>query len=198
MTRSPASGPTRKARGTTVSLLAFAALYIVALAWAPTWWWATGAAVLGAGIALGAWCLARRARHPARQPGARALRAVALTSFAEAIGLAGAVATFLVADLRWLALPLLLTTVTVHVASLAVAFRRAADAWALGWIVVATAIAWSCGPDGTAWAWPVSGALAAGMCVGYVLALHSARRSGRVRADSSPDVSVRESASPAT
>ncbi len=198
MTGSAAAAPARKAGGTTVSLLAFAALYVVALAWAPTWWWAVGAAVLGTGVALGSWGLARRPRNPTRRPSAVALRAVGLTSLAEAVGLTAAVATFLVADLRWLALPLVLTTVTAHVASLAGAFRRGVDAWALGWIVVATVIAWTCGPALLAWAWPVSGAIAAGMCVGYVLALHSARRSGRPRADSSPDVSVRESASPAT
>lgn len=187
-----------RSRGATVPLLVFAALYLAPLAVAPSWWWVAGSLGLGAFVATGAWLIARSSRRDTRRPRTSERHAVEVTSVLEAVVLVVAVATGIVADAWWLALPLLLTAVALHILTLGIAYRRAVDAWSLFWITAATWLAWSFGATPETWTWPLCGSVAAGTCIGYVLALRTAQRRDSPRASPSPDVSVHESASSAT
>ena len=76
----------------------------------------------------------------------------------------------------WLILPIVLTAVTFHVGSLLLAFRRVIDVWSLIVLASATVFAWSLSSAMADVAWPAAGAAAAGMCIGYVLAMGRSHR----------------------
>lgn len=172
--------------GATAPLLVFAAVYVVPLAFAPSLWWSAAGLGVGVLVAAGSWLVARSDSRPVRRPSDWELRAVALTSLAEAVALVAAIATGIGTGAWWLALPLLLTVVTAHILSLGVAFRRAVDAWSAVWISAAALAVWASGAAYAAWTWPLCGAVAAAVCIGYVLALNTARRRGPLGADRHP------------
>jgi len=163
------------ARGTTISLVIFAAAYASTLLLAPDVRWALASAGAGLLVAGGAWLIGRRSRRGPRHPTTSQARAVGMSAAAEGVVLVTAVVGGLILQTWWFVLPVMLVAVTVHIACMAVAYRRGVDAWALVWVLVATVLAWILSPVSTVLAWPLAGALAAGMCLGYVLVARARR-----------------------
>lgn len=186
---------TPRPRGATLPLLLFAAVYMSPLVLAPSLWVVAVSIGLGALVAGGAWVIARRIRVAVRTPNAAELRAVRVTSVFEGVAVLVALGIGMIAGMWWVALPLVLTSVTVHVFSLWIALRRPVDVWCVCWAIAATSATWLLSASFATSVWPPAGAVAAGVCIGYVLALHSVRR-GQTPPSPALDVSVQGSASP--
>lgn len=159
-------------KATISALIVFTIGYLVPLVWSPSWQHTLLCLGLAAiALLIPTISVYRGGHRGVRRPSLSALKLVGLTSGVEMLAVVVALFLGFVFDAWWWLAPLIVTTVLLHFLALTNAFRRRVDFLVFPIMVVAAVVVWTADHNDPLPAWGVAGGLAAGVCLGYALAL---------------------------